>query len=144
MKNKIIKTISILIVGLSLFTIKANAESYHWMKYENWDEGLITWVLLDENNIWHDIGWYYENGEWYYVSGQGLILRNPGCVVAGNYEGYKIYHWEPSDNMIKSFNDSIDDKYYFDEYGHMLHDCYIYFGSPKYKYWINSTGEIMF
>ena len=122
--KKVIKILSAALIVLSLSSTKVNAEQWHWVNYTDWNGNLITWLLVNENGGDHSPGWYYENGEWYYVFGQGLICRNTKCEKIESSTGYDVYHYGTSDDLTLEGSNT---GYYFDQYGHMLHDCYVYF-----------------
>ncbi|MEX0050343.1 hypothetical protein AB2T85_06805 [Clostridium butyricum] len=127
MKKKLFKVISTLIIGCSLLSVPASANTWH--PYTDSYGNTITWFMTDYNDM-PVTGWWYENGEWYYLNDHGIALVGTKC------------YYDSSNNMwVDPFCATIDNEiYFFDSKACMLHDCYVWNGFKNL--WIDSNGHI--
>ncbi|KQB76789.1 hypothetical protein [Clostridium butyricum] len=141
MKNKILKTLSMFVVGLSLFSIKANALlQLNYGSYSNIKNINVSYpikynptTLYAENYQWYicngkwacatedlrqSVGncWVYTNDRWYYIGLDGYMLTDTLITVI-NYDNNKYlsdtYYYLGSDGaMLTNTSVEITGKYY--------------------------------
>ena len=130
MKKKLLKVLSTLLISCNLFVVPASANTWH--RITNGDIDNPNWYMTDDYGNVLKSQWYFDNYNWYYLSNNGVMLKNQYCSynnIAGMY----------LDGNGTEINGKI---YFFDENGHMLHDCYVSQGSGHFKCWINSDGSL--
>lgn len=121
MKKKKLKTLSALAIGLSLFSIKANAGT--WEKHQYCPPGEVylgMWHYTYSDGTFAQPGWNYIDGEWYYFDD----------ICFGTVDGLQTINGKD---------------YYFDIYTKaMAHDKYVKIGGGRYGayYWANSDGSL--
>lgn len=121
MKKKLFKTLSAVIIGLNLISIKASAgtwEQHQWCPPDT--EYLGSWGYINDDGSYAQPGWNYIDGEWYYFGGE----------LNETLDGLQ----------------TIDGKDYYLDYSSkaMTHDKYVKIGGGRYGawYWTNSDGSI--
>lgn len=138
MKKGITKAlIGVLMVG-SLFSVKANAETYNI------------------NNTIHipTIGWsnkpqevYASPSQWKLVNGQWTLaqqnLQQPYANTWANVSG-EWYFLDENGYMLHDTlaSDKTNRYYYFTSSGAMVHDGYVYESTNGTSYYVNSSGVI--
>ena len=118
MKIKLIKILSTILIGCSLFAVPASAE---WIQDSN------GWWYTEDNS-WAT-GWRYINGEWYYFKDDGYMVSSPYCNFSNSIGSY--FPGTPIECN--------GDLYFFDKNGHMLHDCFVIQGSGGFQSWLDSN-----
>ncbi|WP_428817261.1 hypothetical protein ACQR2L_12065 [Clostridium butyricum] len=121
MKKKILKTLSMLVIGLSLISIKANAGTWTQHQYYPPDVDYMgSWGYTYSDGSFAQSGWNYIDGEWYYFDDEYFQTVDGLQTINGQ-------------------------DYYFDIYTKaMAHDEYVKIGSGRQGmwYWASSSGAI--
>lgn len=115
MKKNVIKLLSGLLIGFSLFTTNAFAGT--WKGFVNGFGTITTWSYTNDDGTF-PVGWKYIDGYWYYFENGGFTRMTP---------------LEENGNV-----------YYFNENGQLLTNQYVKVGNGVYGvyYWANSDGSI--
>lgn len=115
MKKNVIKLLSGLLVGFSLFTTNAFAGT--WKGFVYGYGNITTWSYTNDDGTF-PVGWKYIDGYWYYFENGGFTRM------------------EPLEENGKT--------YYFNKDGQLLTSQYVKVGSGRYGlwYWANSDGSI--
>lgn len=124
MVKRVLKIFSAAIVLSGVILAPVNASE--WVRNNN------SWQYVYDNGS-KATGWELISGDWYYFdSNTNECYQNLYCSYNDKFGMYFC-------------NDGYDiggERYFFDNNGKMLHDCYVSQGSGYFKYYIKDNGQL--
>lgn len=127
MKKKILKTLSMLVIGLSLISIKVNAGTWTQHQYCPPDVDYIgSWGYTYSDGSFAQSGWNYIDGEWYYFDDE-YFQTVDGLQTINGQDYYFDIHTKAMahDKYVKTYEYSAVLSYAESD-GHINYDKFTY------------------